>query len=239
MSSEAVWQEVEYGSYAADLAVWERLVASHGAPVLELGCGCGRVALHLARQGHEVWAVDDNERLVTGLAEQAAVERLALRAICADVGAMKLDHAFPLAIAPMQLMQVLGGREKRAAALRRVLSHLVPGGALAAAVVDAGAIDGAVPPPLPDVRELDGWVYSSLPVAAEVRGDRLEVRRIRQTVSPDGSLVEADHTEYLDLLDAGALEAEAAAAGFRPAGRLAIPPEDGYVGSTVVIVERR
>ena len=42
------------------------------------------------------------------------------------------------------------------------------------------------PPPLPDVREVDGWVYSSLPLEAAIDGEVIVVRRLRQTVSPSG-----------------------------------------------------
>jgi SAM-dependent methyltransferase len=238
MSSAAIWQDVECGGYTADLAAWERLGGAQDGPVLELGCGGGRVALHLARRGHQVWAVEKNADLVDCLAERAASERLAVRTIRADVGSMELDRDFGLALAPMQLMQVLGGRAKRAAALERIASHLRPGGRLAAAIADAVTIGAGSPSPIPDISERDGWVYSSLPVAVVLKGPRMEVRRIRQAVSPNGALAESDHTEYLDLLDAGGLEAEAASAGLRPVGRLAIAAEDGYVGSTVVIVER-
>ncbi len=238
MSSAAVWQDVECGAYAADLAVWGRLAAAQDGPVLELGSGGGRVALHLARRGHQVWAVEENAELVDCLAGRAASERLAVRTIRAEVGSMEIDRDFALALAPMQLMQVLGGGAKRAAALERIASHLCPGGRLATAIADVASLGAGSPSPLPDVSERDGWVYSSLPVAVELKGSRLEVRRIRQAVSPEGSLVEADHTDYLDVLDAAGLETEAASAGLRPAGRLAIAAEDGYVGSTVVIVER-
>jgi SAM-dependent methyltransferase len=238
MSSAAVWQEVECGAYTADLATWERLAEAQDGPVLELGGGGGRVALHLARRGHQVWAVEENADLVDSLAERAASEHLAVHTIHADVASMELDRDFGLALAPMQLMQVLGGREKRIAALERAAVHLRSGGRLAAAIADAASLGTGSPSPIPDIGERDGWVYSSRPVAMELKGPRLEVRRIRQAVSPDGSLVEADHVDYLDLLDAAGLEAEAEAAGLHPVGRLSLAAENGYVGSTVVIVER-
>ena len=73
------------------------------------------------------------------------------------------------------------------------------------------------------MRERDGWVYSSLPVAVVTDGDGgLEIRRLRQSVSPDGALSEEEHTDRLDALDADALEAEAAEAGLRPAERLEV-----------------
>ena len=92
---------------------------------------------------------------------------------------------------------------------------------------------------MPDVRERDGWVYSSLPVAVQTSAGDLEIRRLRQAVAPDGSLSEEGHVDRLDALDADTLEREAEAAGLRPAGRIGVPEADGYLGSTVVILERR
>ena len=159
--------------------------------------------------------------------------------VCADVRALELDREFELILAPMQLLQMLGSAAARRAALERAASHLAPGGRLAAAIVEppSASLDGPAAA-LPDVRELDGWVYSSLPVARLTAGGDLEIRRHRQAVSPDGSLSEEEHTDRLDALDADALEAEAATLGLRPAGRLEVPPADGYLGSTVVILER-
>jgi tRNA G46 methylase TrmB len=51
VSAEAIWHDVECGSYQADLPLWEELAQRAQGAVLELGCGTGRVALHLARRG--------------------------------------------------------------------------------------------------------------------------------------------------------------------------------------------
>ena len=34
----AIWQEVEFGSYGADLPLWTELAEAADGPVLELGC---------------------------------------------------------------------------------------------------------------------------------------------------------------------------------------------------------
>jgi SAM-dependent methyltransferase len=239
VSSAAIWHEVECGGYAADLVVWERLAGGGRGRVLELGCGGGRVALHLARRGREVWGVDSNPALVEAIAAQAAAEQLGGRFVCADVRALELDCAFELIIAPMQLVQVLGGRDLRRAALERALAHLARRGRFAAAIVERSALEpddaGAA---VPDVRERAGWVYSSLPVSIVATGGELEIRRLRQAVSPQGSLTEEEHVERLDALDADQLEAEAQAVGWRPLERLEIPSAGGYLGATVVILER-
>ena len=239
MSSAAVWHDVECGGYTADLDVWESLAEPVDGPMLELGCGTGRVTLHLARRGGEVWGVDADPSLLEALAARAAAERLAVHAICGDVRALELDREFGLIVAPMQLLQMLGGQAGRSGALERAAAHLAPAGRLAAAVVEsAGARLGGPAAALPDVRERDGWVYSSLPVAVGTAGGNLEIRRWRQSVSPDGSLSEEEHTDRLEALDADALEAEGAAAGLRAAGRLEVAATDGYLGSVVVVLER-
>ena len=46
------------------------------------------------------------------------------------------------------------------------------------------------------------------------------------------------HTDYLEALDARALEAEAANAGLALAERLEVAAEDGYLGSTVLVFGR-
>ena len=85
MTSAAIWHDVECGGYTADLAVWERLTDPVDGPVLDLGCGTGRVALHLARRGCEVWAADAVPSLLEVLAARGAAEGLAVRVVCADV----------------------------------------------------------------------------------------------------------------------------------------------------------
>jgi SAM-dependent methyltransferase len=239
MSSVALWHQVECAGYAADLPVWERLAEAAQGPVLELGCGSGRIALRLARLGHRVWAVDIDPELISSLAAVTESQGLPVKAIEADVTRLSLDREFGLILAPMQLLQVIGGRAARAAALRRAAAHLGPGDRFAAAIVDG--VPAQVPGdalPLPDLREVDGWIYSSLPLGVDVADGLLRVRRLRQVVSPDGGVSEGEHTEILELIDARALEDEASAAGLRPAARLEVPPGDGHVGSTVVVLEK-
>ena len=89
------------------------------------------------------------------------------------------------------------------------------------------------------MREVDGWVYSSLPTAVVGMADgRIILRRLRQTVSPDGDLREEPNEVQLLSVEADELEAEAESVGFVPAGRRTIPPTEAHVGSEVVLLER-
>jgi SAM-dependent methyltransferase len=241
MSDAVIWHDVECGGYDADLPVWRELAGEMGGPVLDLGAGTGRVALDLADAGHEVTALESDAELLDELARRAHERRLEVACLRGD--ARRLDTAgrrFALVLAPMQFVQIMGGRAGRAELLARVAGWLAPGGTFAAAVAD---LDEAVAaedaqPPLPDVGEHRGWVYSSLPLDVRPAPGGVAVEWLRQVVSPAGDLTEAHHTQTLDSLRAEELEVEAAAHGLHPVRRVAIGHTAAYIGSMVVVCRR-
>jgi SAM-dependent methyltransferase len=235
-TSSAIWHDAENGGYAADLPLWEELAEGADATVLELGCGTGRVALHLARRGHEVVGLDSDAELLAVLAERAA--GLPVTALEADARRFELASPAGLVLAPTHLLQLLADGGERAECLGCIAAALRPGGLLAAAIIEGMPEPDGAPPPLPDVREVDGWVYSSLATEVAVGPGELRVRRLRQTVSPAGELSEEPNEVRIATFAAEALEAEAAAFGLAPAGRRLIPQTDLHVGSLVVVLER-
>jgi SAM-dependent methyltransferase len=234
MSATAIWHDVECGSYAADLPLWEALASEADGTVLDLGCGTGRVALHLARRGHEVLGLDLEPELIATLERRGA--GLPLRTLVADARDFELAEPVDLALAPMQTLQLLDDAEQRIACLSRVSAHLRPGGRFAAAILEEMPEPDDSPPPLPDVREVDGWVYSSLAVEAAVGDGEILIRRLRQTVSPDGDLAEEPDEVRITTFPAAQLEAEAASTGLAPLARHEVPATDIHVGSTVVVL---
>lgn len=231
-----IWHDVECGSYAADLPLWEELAARGEGPVLELGCGTGRVALHLARRGHTVIGLDRDPELLAALISRA--EGLSLSTIESDASDFEAGEPAALVLAPTHLLQLLPDSGQRLECLRRIAKTLRPGGLLAAAIIESMPEPDGAPPPLPDVREVDGWVYSSLAVEAAVGPGEIVVRRLRQLVSPEGSLSEEPNEVRIATFTAEALEAEAATCGLVPAGRREIPPTTMHEGSLVVLLER-
>jgi SAM-dependent methyltransferase len=235
-TTTAIWHDVECGSYEADLPLWEELAERRGGPVLELGCGTGRVALHLARRGHEVIGLDRDPELLAALDSRGA--GLPVQSLEADARAFDLADPVSLVLAPTHLLQLLADAGERAESLRCIATALRPGGLLAAAIIEAMPEADGAPPPLPDVREVDGWVYSSLAVEAAVGPGEIVVRRRRQAVSPDGSLSEEPDEVRIATFTADAFEAEAKPFGLVPAGRRVIPETDLHVGSLVVLLEK-
>lgn len=235
-TAATIWHDVECGSYGADLPLWEELAERCGGSVLELGCGTGRVALHLARRGHEVIGLDTDPELLAVLESRGA--ELPVSTLEADARAFELENPASLVLAPTHLLQLLSGSAERGECLRCIAASLRPGGLLAAAIIEEMPEPDGAPPPLPDVREVDGWIYSSLAVEAAVGPGEIIVRRLRQTVSPEGSLSEAPNEVRIATFTADALESEAAAHGLAPTGRYEIPATELHVGSLVVLLER-
>ena len=236
-----VWHDVECAGYAADLPLWRRLAAQRPGPLLDLGAGTGRVALDLAGRGHEVSALDSERPLVAALAARARERGLDVAAAAADIRSFALGgQRFALAIAPMQVFQLLGGAPERAAALAAVRSHLAPAGLLAVALADpfegVSSVDEALPP-LPDVREHDGWVFQSTPTRLRSVAGATDIERVRQAVSPSGELHESLAVIRLDAVVADELERAALELGYRVLGRELVPETEAYVGSTVVMLE--
>jgi SAM-dependent methyltransferase len=235
-ATAVTWHDVEHGSYDADLPLWRELATAIGGPILDLGAGTGRVAVDLATQRHDVVALDSDPELLAELSERAA----SVTTVNADARAFRLDAAFALILAPMQLVQILGGHEGRVGMLQSVHAHLSPGGLFAAALSDP---EDAVPeelvsPPLPDIIERDGWVFSSHPLSMYEQDGRVVIERRRQAVSPAGELQEEDARIELDVLTLDEFESEAREVGLRPVARKTIPETLDHIGSTVVLCRR-
>ncbi len=234
-----IWHDIECGGYQGDLALWRELVEPVEGTVLDLGCGTGRVALDLAGNGRRTRGLDLDPELVAAFNARAAASGVPSAATQGDARDFSLGEEFGMVLAPMQLFQLLHSPAERIASMRSARAHLPASGTMAVAIVD-GFPDELIeeaPPPLPDTREIDGWVYSSLPLDATLDEGTIDVRRLRQTVSPEGVLTDELDEIPLRLLSAETIEAEGREAGFEPAGRLEVAPTDAHVGSVVVLLE--
>jgi SAM-dependent methyltransferase len=233
---DVVWHDLECGYYCEDLPLWHALVDKAGAPVLDVGAGTGRVTLSLAARGAPVVALDVDAALLDALEHRAA--GLPVETVVADAREFALDRRFPLILAPMQTLQLLGGRSGRTAFLRRALEHLAPGGLLVAAVADAmDCFDETHDmPPLPDVCEIDGVRFASHLIAVTEDDGQAVIHRRREIAWPGGRRESRSVTVRLDRVSARDVAAEARAIGFLNEPDLFIGESDEYLGSTVVVL---
>jgi SAM-dependent methyltransferase len=232
--ADVVWHDLECGGYAEDLGLWRELAGA--GPVLDLGCGTGRVARDLAARDVPVVGLDRDAVLLAAL--RARAEGLPVETVCADARDFDLGRRFAVVLAPMQTVQLLGGPEGRARFLRCAGAHLEPGGLFALALADAleGFDEETDTPPLPDAREQDGIVYFSQPVAVKDEGERVAIHRVREIVDRDGGRTSGRDVVRLDRLAPDELEAEARTEGFTVLERRLIGATDEFVGSVVVML---
>lgn len=102
-------------------------------PVLEIGCGTGRIAIPIAMCGVKVTGLDNSAPMLEVCREKAKAVGLKRNRLClveADMRGFNLDASFPLIImAYRTFMHCLSPEEQRAC-LACIYDHLEPGGEL-------------------------------------------------------------------------------------------------------------
>jgi SAM-dependent methyltransferase len=117
-----------------DVRFYCQVTRQYGDPVLELGCGTGRIALAIAETGYRVVGLDISGRML----ERAEEKRRALRVetrervhlVQADMTNFDLGEKFRSIIIPFRPFQHLLEAEEQIHCLQSVRRHLAPGGRL-------------------------------------------------------------------------------------------------------------
>jgi len=142
------------GPLAGDIAFYLDCTARFGSPVLELGCGTGRVTLALGRAGHVCTGLDLSTAMLdlarTKLADLPDVQKR-VRLVSGDMANFDLTERFALVIVPARSFQHIVTPAGQRAALDCIRRHLRPGGHLVLDLFDPNFellfADDAVPPP--------------------------------------------------------------------------------------------
>jgi SAM-dependent methyltransferase len=116
-----------------DACFWQAVAAAAGAgPILELGCGSGRVLLPLARAGCEITGLDLSapmlERCRAKLEAEPREVGDRVRLLQADMTSFDLGRRFAAIICPFAGFQQLRTVEQQLACLERCRTHLLPHG---------------------------------------------------------------------------------------------------------------
>ncbi|MCI0354856.1 MAG: class I SAM-dependent methyltransferase [Acidobacteria bacterium] len=120
--------------YADDIPFYVDLAAGAGGPVLEMGCGTGRILLPIARAGVRIHGLDASPDMLAvlrgALVREPTEVQQRVSLIEGDLRDASIEGRFALVTAPFRVVQHLLERDDQRAWLRNVRRHLAPGGAL-------------------------------------------------------------------------------------------------------------
>jgi SAM-dependent methyltransferase len=128
------------GAYASmrdlvDMPFYLALAKEIGGPVLEIGCGTGRVLLPIARAGIEIHGLDNSGPMLGVLEENLDRESKEVRGRVTlhsgDMRDFRLNQTFALVTIPFRPMQHMHTLEDQISALKSARAHLNDGGILA------------------------------------------------------------------------------------------------------------
>jgi ubiquinone/menaquinone biosynthesis C-methylase UbiE len=106
-----------------DILFWQRMAAPVDGPILELGCGTGRVAIPVARKGSTVIGIDRSASMLARGHLKVRRSRLAARVklIRGDIRHLPFpDKSFELVMAPYGILQSLLDEKLLSATLKDV-----------------------------------------------------------------------------------------------------------------------
>lgn len=117
-----------------DVAFFVDAASKAGGPVLELGCGTGRVLIPTARAGVEIVGLDLSGHMLDvcrqRLRDEPAVVQSRVRLVHADMRTFDLGRTFNLVTMPFRPFQHLLTVDDQLSCLERVRRHLADGGGL-------------------------------------------------------------------------------------------------------------
>lgn len=129
-----------------DLELFSELADETGGPIFDVGCGSGRVTLHLAQQGHRIVGLDNSKVMLTR--GQQKLEKLPkaknlITFIHGDALKTELSERFKLIIVSYNSFMHFGEMADQLTALRHFQTMLDDDGLLVIDLPNAGEAFGA------------------------------------------------------------------------------------------------
>ncbi len=192
----AHYYDLENADFTEDLDFWLELADEHGDPVVELGCGTGRVLLHLARRGHAVTGVDNSPEMLARLETKlkaASTQHVPTAPVLlrASMSGFDVEQSFKLALMPFNTFMHLLTPEDQIAALVNIRRYLQTGGALALDMPNPGEAYAAQEQSLTLERTfLDGenTVQQFSQVGVDRAAQLARITWLYDSVAPDGAV---------------------------------------------------
>jgi SAM-dependent methyltransferase len=128
----APFYDRDLDGFADDVQMVEQFALRTGSPILDLGCGTGRLLVPLAREGYQLTGVDISAAMLDvargNLATAGVGEQVCL--VQQDMRHLDLGQTYRLIVCALSSFAHLLTQEDQRTALTRVREHLCPGGLL-------------------------------------------------------------------------------------------------------------
>ncbi|MFW5772338.1 MAG: class I SAM-dependent methyltransferase [Phototrophicaceae bacterium] len=139
------YYDAENSDKTDDIQLYLELAEEYGGPMIDIGCGTGRVMAPLAQQGYEVHGID-NERAMLDRAERLRKTSPELKQNLhlhhGDVLTYELDKQFKLVLVPYNGLMHFHDQEAQIAVLQKLRAWTAPDGLLVLDLPNAGDIFG-------------------------------------------------------------------------------------------------
>lgn len=201
----AVFYDAVYAVRTHDIAFYVAMAHEGKGPILEVGCGTGRIALPLAETGHEIHGLDASPSMLQILRGKLSERpELKLHLHEGDMRDFDLGKKFAQIFIPFRAFLHNDTIDDQLAVLRCLHRHLLRDGRL---ILDVFApsyrlmSNDKAQVSLPAHHLPDGRIITVMDYATYTHKDqRLDVERHLDTVYPDGTLkrtIEHFHLRYI------------------------------------------
>jgi len=123
--------DVLFDGFTYGLDFYLGLAREAAGPVLDIGCGTGRVLLPCRQAGVAIEGLDLSEAMLCTLRRKAAALQVAPRLYSADMSDFRLPRRYALVMIPFNAFVHNLTQEAQIRCLERCREHLLPGGVVA------------------------------------------------------------------------------------------------------------
>lgn len=214
----ALLYHAQHQGYMEDIPFWKEMAARFGSPILELGCGTGRIFIPLTLDGYLIYGLDNNYEMLEVLIRNQFLNSLKhLKVFQADVVAFKLMLKFSLIFMACNTFSTFE-EQRRQAILKTVSKHLSPGCAFVVSLPNPILLEKL---PARSEEELDEIIQHPVtgnPVQVlnswQRKGQIFKLNWFYDHLAPDGTVDRVNFKIHHHIVNPENYRAELLAAGF-------------------------
>lgn len=181
----------------ADRFFFKAVVAQSGQPVLDVGCGTGRLLLDFMQDGIEIDGMDNSPEMLDRCRQKAARLGLTPRLYLQTMATLELPRRYQTIIVPSSSFQLVIEPAAVQETMRRFFNHLLPGGMLVMSIMALYSGDSQAPEVVEEwsretVRPEDGATIRRWSRSRFDRVNDLEHTEDRYEIIRNGEIIAAE-----------------------------------------------